>query len=165
MKCIELGKFPFIKQDKDWCIPASIENVLKYHGGEFAQKKIKEAFEEKHNFGEICFEKIKPILEEKYGKNFNYKIRNKRQGDFSNGDEVWEYAKECIEKNDPLIVAMDLPNRTDIHMWTVICMGEMKIRIFDTGPPRPSLIKRLVTKEFFVNHLAPGLGTFLITKK
>ena len=41
MICINLNKFPRVKQSTpDWCIPASIENVMKYYGENVSQVDI-----------------------------------------------------------------------------------------------------------------------------
>lgn len=44
MKTVTLGRFPKIKHMEGTgpcCIPASIENVVRYHGGDISQQEIR----------------------------------------------------------------------------------------------------------------------------
>ena len=62
--CIKnLDKFPCIKQSTPlWCIPASVENVIKYHSGDISQVEIViEFIQEYMDFKSICFEKVKKL--------------------------------------------------------------------------------------------------------
>jgi|GEM_PF-7124256 len=41
MKAIQLARFPKIKHTHaNWCIPAAVENMVRYHGGDIAQVDI-----------------------------------------------------------------------------------------------------------------------------
>jgi len=71
---INFENFPKIKQSTPiWCVPASIENVVKYHGEDISQVDIVIEFIQKFTeFRLICFERVKDILDVRYPKNFKF---------------------------------------------------------------------------------------------
>ena len=172
MICIDSKRFPEIKQrNSKWCMPASIENVIKYHGGDLSQEQIIGWFEEKYGDQQIGFGKVKDILEEHYGEKFDYIIKNRSQGDFYDGNKVLLYAEKCLKKDCPLIISMWLPEYEDqpiseghrVHMYIVYCIRKNTFSFFDTDPKISVYPRRI--KPWIIEHLSEQLGTFLIIPK
>lgn len=165
MSRVNLEEFPCIKQEReDWCIPASIENIIKYHSGSISQKDIVDMFIKKFGSEQIHFGNVKEILEEKYGDNYRYILKSKGQDDFKNGEDVIDYAEKCLEDNWPLIIAMkNLPNSSAVHMYVVVNIEGEEITVYDTDPSITEYLKK--DKNWIIEHLTDGLGTFLIISK
>jgi len=162
---IDLDNFPKIKQSTQiWCIPASVENVIKYHGGNISQVDIVTEFIQKFTeFRLICFERAKAILDERHGKNFEFIARSHSNGDFKTRNDVISYAKDCIKKDLPLIVSMKPFKTKGAHMYTIVGFDNDKVVVFDTNPSVKEYIR--ISKDKFIRDLSPYMGTLLIKPK
>jgi hypothetical protein len=156
MHCIDnLGSFPMVLQLKDdWCIPASIENVLKYYEFNLSQEKIFKHYKNVQDPKNMNFDDISNILEDLFGNDFNFEPKH-----HDSGNQLIEYAEKRIQNNLPVIVSMKLPDRDRPHMYTLVCVGDHNVKIFDTGGTQ-----RFVTRsrQWLIDHLADGLGTLVI---
>jgi hypothetical protein len=161
MPCINnLNSFPYIFQGRiDWCIPASIENVMKYYRNDIqiTQQQIIDLYTEVFDLETLCFENVSQVLNDEFGDNYTYTPNT-----WNTTLELVNYIEDSIENNIPVIVAMDLPDREGIHMVTVLCYRNRFFRVFDTGfrAHRP----RNMNREFFINHLTHNRATLTITQ-
>ncbi|MBW1973345.1 MAG: C39 family peptidase [Deltaproteobacteria bacterium] len=162
---INFENFPKIKQSTQiWCIPASVENVVKYHGGDISQVDIVIEFIQKFTyFKSICFEKVKDILDERYGKNFEFIVKSLSNGDFKTGNDVISYAEDCIKKGLPLIVSMKPFKSRGAHMYTIIGLDDDIVVVFDTNPDVKGYTR--MPKDKFIRDLSSDMGTLLIKPK
>lgn len=156
MPCVDnLDTFPMIVQRRnDWCIPASIENVLGYHEFGVSQEEIFTNYGRVRDPRYMNFDTISDVLENLYGNEFDFEPEH-----HDNGNQLTIHVENHIQNNLPTIVSMNLPDRDRPHMYIVICMGENNVRIFDTGGAQ-----RLVTRsrQWLIDHLSDGLGTLVI---
>lgn len=157
MTCVNnRNNFPYILQrEDDWCIPASIENVLGYHGYDLCQEQIDALYISETNPGGMCLPVIATILDSHYGDIFHFDGRP-----WPNPDILLDHVESCMADDLPVIVSMNLPDRDGPHMYTILCIDENRVRIFDTGfRERP----RIISRNFFIRHLANGLNTLTIS--
>lgn len=157
MPCVNnRNAFPCILQrNDDWCIPASIENVLGYYGFKLCQEQIDALYISEPDPGGMCLPVIATILERHYGDRFHFDGRH-----WLNTNLLLDHVESCMTNNLPVIVSMDLPDRDNAHMYTVLCIDENNVRIFDTDFRERT---RLVGQDFFERHLAHGLNTLTIS--
>jgi hypothetical protein len=162
MACINnRNNFPNILQrEDDWCIPASIENVMKYHRQttNITQSRIEQLYTQHYSFDTINFDTISQILRSTYGRHWNFDPQR-----WPDSTQLLNYIEGCIDSNLPTIVSMGLPDRDGQHMFVVLCVRDNDLIIFDPGfrtnRPRP------IGREYFLNHLSPGRGTLTINPK
>ena len=135
-----LGKFPFIKQNGDFCIPASIENVMKYHikNLDVDQYKIVSLWRKKHIMESINIPKITTTLRRsKYRNNFVFEVGAIAGVSFNHDvthldrQGLINYAKHCCDDGNPLIVAIGKQGLPGAHMLVVIGYLQNLIMFFD----------------------------------
>ena len=166
MPQIDVSKFPYRKQyPSDNCIPATIANVMQYHGKEINQSEIRIIYQS-HSSEQICFERIKEALEPIFGDKFTYEIKQ-REEDFANFIEYLDFVRISIENNLPLIVVHHFPRGDGtmrVHMRTVLGIEGNSVLIYDTDPnvnPEPFS----VSIQKFEQFIHPEFTTFLIIPK
>ncbi len=161
-----ISKFPYRKQEpNDNCIPATVANVMQYHGLEIDQKEIRDIYTS-YTKEQICFERIKKALEPIYGIRFVYEIKH-RDKDFENFEEYLDFVKICIRNNLPLIVVHHFPKgdgTSRVHMRTLLGIDENSVLIYDTDPSEKSEPFQVSIEEF-KRVVHPDFTTFLITPK
>lgn len=157
MPCINnWNRCPYILQrEEDWCISASIENVLGYHGFDLCQEQIDALYISETNPGGMSLPSMATILDRHYGDRFHFEGRS-----WSDQNLLVNHVEICITNNLPVIVSMNLSGSNGAHMFTVLCIDENDVRIFDTGFRERS---RLIRRDFFVSHLAHGLNALTIS--
>ena len=159
MPCISsIEKFPCIYQiHQEWCVPASIENVIKYNKGDLSQRQIVDYFIEKFPMGSICFDNVKNVLDINYGesKGFEYEVIH-----HPNKDVLLNYVEGCIRSDLPVIISVQGPNGQ--HMLTVLCIDEDNIKVFDTSFNSQGIVDH--PKAQIRRDLSPGRGTFTIIR-
>ncbi len=147
----------YISDSPEWCIPASIENVIKYNRGDLSQRQIIDYFIEKFPMGSMCFDKVKDVLDIKYGesKGFVYEVIH-----HPNKDALFNYIEVCIRSDLPVIISVQGPNSQ--HMLTVLCIDENNIKVFDTSFSSQGIVD--YPKAQIRRNLSSGLGTFIVMR-
>jgi len=163
MPCIDnVDNFPCIYQIHPyWCIPAAVENVVKYHGGNLTQREIVDFVVQKYPFGSISFAVVKEVLEENYGERFSYEDNH-----HNNRSDLLNFIRDRIAESLPVIISMRLlaQNNTQItHMYTVLCIDGNFVDIFDTGWQNSGRLRKL--RRDILTRLSLGLNTFTIRPK
>ncbi len=156
MPCINnYENFPCIQQqNNDWCIPASIENVMRFFNFVITQEQIIQHFLQKNNSRGMCFATMADILEEQYGDHFEFQVVNHR-----NANTLVQYVdKRITSDNLPVIVSIEITNNR-AHMLIVLCIDSDTVQVFDTGG-RNRLMR--ITRQLLIQRLAPSSDTLVI---
>jgi ABC-type bacteriocin/lantibiotic exporter with double-glycine peptidase domain len=156
MPCVNnLQNFPYILQrENDWCIFASIENVLKYSGFDLPQEQIYALYISEPNPDGLSFRTISRILERHYGDRFIFDPQN-----HNTRNDLLVYVEDCICENLPVIVSMQASGG-NAHMLIFLSIDQNNVTIFDTGGGTYNLVP--VSKQTIINNLAQGKGTLVI---
>jgi hypothetical protein len=163
MPCINnINAFQCILQQNDyWCIPASIENVMKYHrqNTNITQNRIVQLFIQRYNLDNtMSFDTVSQVLKSNYGRHWDFDPRP-----WPSATQLINHVRNCIVDNLPTIVSMDLPDREGQHMFVVLCIRGNNLTVFDPGFRTNR--SRPINRDFFLNHLSPGRGTLTISPK
>jgi hypothetical protein len=172
---IDLSRFPFIKQNGDFCIPCSIENVLRYHGENVDQYQIVFLWLQNHAMNAIDIPGIANTLRRsKFRYNFEFIVGgrlgtpNNHIVDFTNEQGLIDYAKQCCDHGNPLIVVIGPRNSPGAHMIVVIGYINGNIMFFDpaNNSKFPSCIC-FVSENSLINNppFKQNLTTLLIKLK
>jgi hypothetical protein len=165
MKKIKISNFPLRKQHpEDNCIPATIANIMQYHGKKINQIEIRNIYE-KFSKEQICFERIKEALDIKFSDKFIYEIKNK-DADFQNFDGYLQFVNKSLDKNLPIISVMHFPTKDGyrVHMITILGIDENELLIYD-GDPNIKNGPIPFSKEYLKSIIHPKFTSFLITPK
>ena len=173
MYAIKLRQFPKIKQKEiKWCIPAAVENIIKYHGGHVSQEDIINRYVEKyHHIEDIDFQKVHDILEQHFSKDYCYRILGKRSS------EIIRTAKDLIYLINsgilydllPIILVKFpscwyLPGYSSgcaHYVFTALGFSQNSVLIYDTNP-RTINIPVVVKNDWIKKHISPDLETLWI---
>jgi hypothetical protein len=141
------------------CLPASIENVIRYYGGDFSQRKFLNEFLQGHNLHDLSFESAKIFLDQKpeFSDHFTFEVKSVNEHKDVSGLQI--YIEDCIKHDAPVIVAIKSP--VGAHIVTVFYKEGTKIAYFDPHP--------VIGKSEFLNineiEFSQGLGTLVIRRK
>lgn len=138
--------------ESDWCIPASIENLMRFCGSEITQQQIMQLFDKEHGSRKMCFATMASILTAHYGSDFDFITLN-----HATPSDLIQYVEDRIIENKPVIVSIEVFNGW--HMWTVLCIDAKNVKVIDTA--RPGMI-RTRSRETLVEHLSTALDTLII---
>ena len=156
MPCIEnFERYPYILQEKDdWCIHASIENLMRFYKVKISQQQIDDYFKKEHGTRGMCLDTMADILKNHYNSDLEFQVINHK-----NKTELLHYIEDKISKDKiPVIVSIKNPDDT-AHMLTILCMDKDKFLVFDTdGRPKPMNWPR----QELIDRLSKGFGTLII---
>jgi hypothetical protein len=170
---IKLRQFPKIKQKgTNWCIPAAVENVIRFHGGHILQEDILNYYIEKyHHIEDIDVEKVHDILEHHFGKDYSYRILSKRTSQIIRTVmDVISLIKSGIRHDLPPIVLVELPScwylpgystRCDHYVFTALGFSQNSVLIWDTNPNTLN-IPVVVENDWVKKHISPDMKTFWV---
>lgn len=167
MPTCDMNKFQGVFQIcANCCIPASIENVIRYYGHEFSQRKFLDIFLKDNNMPDLNFEKVKEVLDSENEFNKYFDFEHETIKDHENIGGLLDYIRDCIGKDLPVIVALkqELENEINRHIVTVHYIDDKKISYFDSNPKSGGFVNFIPISEF-VKLLPDGLGTLLIKNK
>ncbi|MCJ7572199.1 MAG: C39 family peptidase [Candidatus Thermoplasmatota archaeon] len=156
MPCINnLQNFPYVLQrENDWCIFASIENVLGYFGFNLSQEQIYALHISQSNPCGLSFRNISRILEDHYGDRFSFDPQT-----HSTRNDVINYVENRIYENLPVIVSMQVAGGY-AHMLIFLGVNSNNLTMYDTGGGTYDLVT--VSKQGILRNLAKGKGTLVI---
>jgi len=148
------------------CIPASIENVIRYHGGDFPQREFLDKFLKKYRMTDLHFTKVKEFLDCDVNFNKYFTCDHKTKEHHKNFDGLLAYFHECISKDLPVIVALNQKTQDGVnkHVVTVHYIEGDKISYFDSDPKSDGF-NNFKQKHDFVKLLSENLGTLVIKRK
>ena len=119
--------FRFIRQNGDFCLLASIENVFKYHNENVDQYEIAAIWRRNHTIQSISIPGIARTLKRSRFKNNFEVIVGGRVGstfnpDFGFADEqaLIDYIESCCDDGNPLIICVGPRNNPPAHMLVVL---------------------------------------------
>lgn len=178
MKTIKLARFPKIKHEEEpgpSCLPASIENVVRYHGGEISQQDIRQRCIDRHsNMDDIDLQAVRQVMDDSYGDDFSYRVKSKRNSDaISSEEDLLALAERGIVLDVPPIIQMDFPSclylpsysrDTQQYVLTVLGASENHLLIWDTNPGVLSL-PIVVSKEWMSDHMASSCTSLWIVPR
>ena len=173
MQALKLVQFPKIKQkDTNWCIPAAVENVIRFHGGDVSQDDIFSYYIEKyHHIDDIDIDKVKDILERHFSQNYSYRIVSKRTSKIiREATDVVSLIKRGIHNGLPSILLVEFPScwylpgystHCDHYVFTTLGFSQNCILIWDTNPKTLN-IPVVVENYWIKKHLSSNLLTFWV---
>jgi hypothetical protein len=175
MKTVKLARFPKIKHlqgTEPCCIPASIENVVRYHGGDVSQQDIRAWCTERYgDADDIDLDKARQVMEETYGDGFSYHIKNRRNSSaISSEKDMLAAIQEAIDLDIPVIVQMNFPSclylpsystTSEQYVLTVLGASENHVLVWDTNPGVLAL-PVVVSREWMTDHMASGCTSLWI---
>jgi len=174
MKTIKLARFPKVKHMEGTgpcCIPASIENVMRYHGGEISQEDIRQWCIDQHGDMEhIDLDTASTVMEDNYSGDFSYRIKNQRNSNISSEDDLLAMTERAIQLDIPVIVQMGFPSclylpsysrDTQQYVITVLGASENHVLIWDTNPGVLAL-PIVVSKDWMTDHMASSCTSLWI---
>jgi len=144
------------------CIPASIENVIRYHGGNISQREFLDDFLKENAMQDLLFEKVKIFLDKYSRFTKDFKSEHKTIKDHKDINGCLKYIEECISHNVPLIIALN--DGENSHVVTVHYIEGGKISYFDSNPISGGF-QGFKRKEEVVPLFSPSLGTLVIKRK
>ena len=130
--------FPFeVRQppDRDWCIPASIEAVAKYHmpNSTATQAQILREFVARKGLDQIGLKPIQEVLE-KYSAFSWADIRYCAEYQFHGAfNALVGFLEECVDEDIPAIISVPIPPK-NWHMLTVLGYDMEFLRVYDPNP-------------------------------
>lgn len=177
MKTVKLARFPKIKHMEDtgpYCIPASIENVVRYHGGDISQQEIRQRCIDQHGgIEDIDLERIIQVMDDSHD-DFAYRLKHKRNSNaISSEDDLLSLADRAIDLDVPPIIQMDFPSclylpsysrDTRRYVLTVLGASENHLLIWDTNPGVLSL-PIVVSKDWMSDHMASSCTSLWIVPR
>ena len=168
MKAIQLARFPKIKHAQDnWCIPAAIENVVRYHGGDLSQQQIVAWIKEVSGSSEhIDIENVVGVLRKENGHGgFIYRTEQlSSQKKSMDTAAFFALVRAAITQNLPPIVVMEFPScwylpgysaGCEHYVLTIIGITQNHVLIWDTNPAVMAL-PIVVSNEWILSHLSPA---------
>jgi hypothetical protein len=131
-------RFPFeVRQppDRDWCIPASIEAVTKYHMPDLTvtQGQILREFVARKGLDQIGLKPIQEVLKKHTAfswADIRYCEEYQFHGSFS---ALVSFLEECVVENRPAIISVPIPPKK-WHVLTVLGYDREVLRIYDPSP-------------------------------
>ena len=99
------------------CIPASIENVVRYHGGNISQREFLDNFLKDYNMKDLHFQKVKEFLDNDPFFTMNFKSEYKIKDDHKDIPGLLKYIEECIARDLPVMIALN--DGKNAHVVTV----------------------------------------------
>ena len=130
--------FPFeVRQppDRDWCIPASIEAVTKYHmpNSTVTQGQILREFVTRKGLDQMGLKPIQEVLE-KYSlfswAEIQYCDEHQFHGSFN---ALVSFLEGCVREDRPVIISVPVPPK-NWHMLTVLGYDREFLRVYDPSP-------------------------------
>lgn len=173
MMAVKISRFPKIQQNNvNWCIPAAVENVTKFHEGYISQDDIVGYYIEKyHPIEDIDFDKVKDILEDYFAQDFSYKILNKHTSKIiGRGKDVIALIKSGVYHGIPPIILMEFPSCWYLpgystscghYVFTALGVSKNSVLIWDTNPKTIN-IPFVVENEWILKHLSSDLASFWV---
>jgi hypothetical protein len=138
LRCIKRPEdFPCaIKQERfDWCIPASIEAVTRYHypASAVTQGYIWTQFDlwRRKTGNGIGLEHVRTVLGE--DPNFSQLEICFHRG-FSGFSEFASELRQHVNRDNPPIMSVHVPQTQSEHMWVVVAYDDTYWRIYDPDP-------------------------------
>jgi hypothetical protein len=134
----DFERFPFeVRQppDRDWCIPASIEVVAKYHmpNSTLTQAQILREFVTTKGLEQIGLKSIQEVLG-KYSAFSWADIRYCEEYQFHGAfNALVSFLEECVDENRPAIISVPIPPK-NWHMLTVLGYDREFLRVYDPSP-------------------------------
>ena len=144
------------------CIPASIENVVRYHGGNISQREFLDNFLKDYNMKDLHFQKVKEFLDNDPFFTMNFKSEYKIKDDHKDIPGLLKYIEECIARDLPVMIALN--DGKNAHVVTVRYIEGGKIAYFDSNPKTGGFSDFIEIKNI-QSDFAKGLGTFVIIPK
>ncbi len=162
---IDLAKYPKIMQKPCYCVPASVENLLKYFNCsiEITQEAIMKFCQ--YNTDRVGLKEINTKLQshDQY-RNFKFIFRC-HNNPFNSKDDLIRIIKEENKNGFPVIVCMQGENG-NTHMWTIFALSEDIVLVFDTDPEKnPRSTFQLYDFESFCKTINPDLHSLVIKPK
>jgi hypothetical protein len=131
-------RFPFeVRQppDRDWCIPASIEAVARYHmpNSKVTQGQILREFVTRKGLAQIGLRPISDVL--KHYSEFSWAdIQYSEEAQFHGSfNALISFLEECVDESRPTIVSVPIPPK-NWHMLTVLGYDTESLRVYDPSP-------------------------------
>jgi len=148
------------------CIPASIENVVRYLGGKFSQRKFLDDFLGKYHMNDLSFENIKKFLDNYSTFNIYFKCECKTKKEHIDKDNLLVYIKECLKEDLPVMIVLKESenNKEYIHIVTVYYLEDNNISYFDSNPTNGGFVE-FIDKNNFINKVSDNLGTLILRKR
>ena len=131
-------RFPFeVRQppNRDWCIPASIEAVAKYHmpNSTVTQGQILREFVRRKGLEQVGLKPIQDVLKQ-YSEFSWADIRYCEEYQFHGSfNALVSFLEECVDENRPAIISVPIPPK-NWHMLTVLGYDREFLRVYDPNP-------------------------------
>jgi len=178
MKTVKLARFPKVKHVEGagpCCIPASIENVVRYHDGDISQEDIRQwCIDRYEDIDDIDLDMVTQAVKDNDSDNISYHIKNKRNSSaISSEDDLLDLARQAITLDIPVIVQMGFPSclylpsystETQGYVLTVLGASENHVLIWDTNPGVLGL-PIVVSKDWMSDHMASNCASLWIVPR